>query len=336
MYIIKKDDIIVIPLAYNLYINRDIDVDVSFKERAYLDRSFKDKLLHTLRTNNSNSIVKCILLDMVNVDGAESRIFQGFDKIEKLIFVNISNESMSFSSKIKLDLESNGSNCVEIKSNDSSSILYCNENVAEFSKDKFSNIEEFLRNTYDETIANIVRDVSAEEVSFLESSSVYSNMYINMRKLFVDYRNYIFVVYRMATFICKNVNQFDSFICSSKTGAMFAILLGAMFNKKVVNCIFLGPVYTGECNGKNLIRPNKKYFYIGDFVCLGTEFKLLDSYVNLNNAEIVNGLAVASYIDLKNNDLEKSVMKKIDALIHIMKFDFDYEISAVKINGKDK
>ena len=105
-------------------------------------------------------------------------------------------------------------------------------------------------------------------------------------------------------------------------------LLGRMTGRKVVCCVNIGPQYALPVSAVERIHRGERYLYIYDFICLGTEAKLLHALLASRGAFLVGGIGVASYIPLDNPELERkhSPLAKIDSMVNLISARIPYHI----------
>lgn len=127
--------------------------------------------------------------------------------------------------------------------------------------------------------------------------------------------------------------EYDALVATSKNGSVLAELLGQLLGRESIHCISVGPQFSVSAQTlNNSFKPGKNYIYVGDFVCLGTEVKLLQVLIADRGATLVGGVSVASYIQLDNEDLkkQKSPLCLISSLINLLDENIDFNIRIQK------
>ena len=108
-----------------------------------------------------------------------------------------------------------------------------------------------------------------------------------------------------------------------------------MLDKKVIHCPNIGPKFSLALHlveGK--IRKDKKYAYIFDFMCIGTEAKLLNALLSFGGGNLVCGFGVANYIDLKQEH-RFGVLNKVKCLVDVQAENIGYRIAGSRDEIKD-
>lgn len=330
MFSYQNNIIALIPLSYNVFLSEfDNDVIPSFASTINLSKEFIDDLVAYIASIKN----KIIYIDFKYVSSYTSRAFASFlelKNIENVIFYNVTPDTFLANGIIE-ELNSILKN--EIIKDDNGKPITVASGIYYFSKDSLKHIDNLSSIAIDipssfmkETIETVL-DI---ETTFLESSGIYSNMYVALKRLFSNHERTAYVVYKMSELFVNEFSDVDAIISTSKTGAVFACLISKIVGKKAVHCAGVGPKYSLSTDLlKKEVRPQKKYAYVSDFICLGTEVKILNALVNNSNAKLSGGVCVASFIDLNNEDL-KGVLSKSYSLINIVKQGIDYRVSPEK------
>ncbi len=170
----------------------------------------------------------------------------------------------------------------------------------------------------------------------IKSSNVYANRYFNAKKIFCEGSLFHLVTYQMA-WIIKNItdsiNAFDAFICASVNGACLASGLAVFFKKPVIFLRNVGPqMTTSDERLAERIISGKKYIYVFDFMCLGTEFQRIKMLTNIRKAQIISCIGI-SYYKYPEGEMKQSSIsdadnnintKSIHTLFYINQFEKDY------------
>ena len=175
-------------------------------------------------------------------------------------------------------------------------------------------------------VADIVFDQKSPEM--LASSNVYASRYVDIKRLFMNPNALAIVIYYLSRYVLTVEKEFEALIATSKNGAVLAGLLGRMTGRKGVCCVNIGPQYALPVSAVERIHRGERYLYICDFICLGTEAKLLHALLASRGAFLVGGIGVASYIPLDNPELERkhSPLAKIDSMVNLISARIPYQI----------
>ncbi len=319
MYYIEDENFVIIPLSFVIFYRASLENEgrVRFANEFSISDSLFGELKELIKEKGTKKIV-AIDFDRVTYPSKILEELKNFE--EKVIFFNIHGEILRNKIKENLPLLNWG---------EKEDICFLNGiitgNIIEAYKNKFSFI-------YKEMYAAIlcdIKDPCEQNTPYpLESSGLYSNMYINVKKLFLDTRAYYLVLYGMAI-EAHRMGEFDGFISSSKNGALLAAMLGAMLNKKSVYIQGVGPKYSMKFgNIQNEIKRGKSYIYIFDFVCTGTELKVISALINSNDAYLNGGIGFAQYDD---SEKQKMFMNdKIRCLITTEEANLKYILAGNK------
>lgn len=93
---------------------------------------------------------------------------------------------------------------------------------------------------------------------------------------------------------------------------------------KEVHLIGVGPKYAMESgNPMDSIKEGKKYAYIFDFLCTGTELKIVDALIHAKRAHLVYAAGIARY----KKKYGKGAAFQIDTLTDTEEMEIDYKIA---------
>lgn len=327
MYIIKNEKYILLPLAYNEFC-RDIE---SLKEREKYDGNIKIERIIDGQTidniveycNKNNNLL--YVIDMRYIISYENKTFRKLLEATnaKILIINIGNNMVE---SIKEDLKG-AYTVVDEKTLSSDANL---QMIYEEYRDDIHNIY------HKETVAIVywmkhnVTEENIKGLKPLDSSGVYCNMYINAKRLFTDSDKYCFIIYELICMIVNNDQEIDALVSASRNGAIIANIIGWLLNKKVIHCTHLGPKFSLAASSfYKDIRKNRKYAYIFDFMCLGTEAKLLNTLLSFRGANLVEGYGIANYINLEGVS-EHNVFTKMRSLVNVQKEKMGYRIAGTK------
>lgn len=139
-----------------------------------------------------------------------------------------------------------------------------------------------------------------KEMTPIYSSNVYANRYFNVKRAFCEPELFAFIIYRLAAMIKQIVdligNDFDAFVCASLNGACLASALSAIYRKPVVFLRNIGP--SMKANDEKMlerIEKKKKYLFIFDFMCMGTEHQRVKMLCNIRRSQLIYSVGISHY-----------------------------------------
>lgn len=314
MYIIKVGDFTVLPMAFNIFYNsvRAERKKIKYSPEYQLSLPFFDDIKDFIE--NEDNVVA---IDMERITYS-NKIFSEFMQIEKtVIFFNIDN--LTLRQKMDEDMDS------LVQWNEDGT--HCILNVQLGEHYDIDQIRSFDKVEY-QRIVEAVSDREKGKSYYLESAGIYSNVYVNVKKLFLYPQESYFVLFGIAKKILNCFEEFDAFISSSKNGAILANLLGALFNKKVVHIDGIGPQYSMR-NGsvEQEIKKKRRYLYVFDFICTGMEMKLLATLIKSNMAYLIGGIGIAQY---KNSHVKDVFLNDMKSLIIMGETNLNYKIAGTE------
>ncbi len=196
-------------------------------------------------------------------------------------------------------------------------------------------------NCYKQYVARLVKQHCIDDTTqYLPSSDVYSSKYIAFKSFFLHPKELSFCIY----LLCKLIKDYysdtriDALVSMSSTGSVLATLVGKMLGKDVLFCTNIGPQFALDLTYiKNNIKQANNYLCIFDFICLGTEFKILKSIVTCFEAHFLGGVGIASYPNItslrESEDSQQesnSPLIKAYPLFDLKSVNIDYSISINK------
>lgn len=186
-----------------------------------------------------------------------------------------------------------------------------------------------------EHLARIVKKIVTrrEHREMLSSSNIYTNHYVDVKRLFMQPENLNIILYYMAKRLAPKKLEYDAIVSTSKNGAVLSTLVGQLLNKDVVHCVNVGPQFALPIQAvEETFQKHKRYIYVCDFICLGTEVKLLHALMTSRQAIFVGGVGIANYIPLCNEDLKKahSPLASVSCLVDLISAGIPYEIHIIK------
>lgn len=320
MYIYTEDEFIMIPMAMNaFYYNIPFGAKkIKYANIVSIGEEFMEILIDYIDGIPEG---KFIVIDMDCATYA-FRLFEKFQEVRKpLIFINLN--APSIYEKVKDNLPE--LDFSEDKMNATLNIKF--DKMVEETCKKYSLL--ISHNIYVQIVKSLIEDMSAKEFvpQKLDSSGLYSNMYVNAKHLFLNPQDYYVILYALAKKVANSGIEFDGFVSSSKNGAVLANLLGMMLDKKAIHIAGLGPKYNMYVgNLQKEIKKRKNYIYVFDFRCTGTEMKIVSALVNAHDAYMQGAIGIAVY----KKDEEDIMKEDIMYLVDIKKEGIPYKIAGEK------
>ena len=115
-----------------------------------------------------------------------------------------------------------------------------------------------------------------------------------------------------------------AFVTSSKNGAILASILGDLLNIKEIHLLGVGPKYTVQFGDSlDCIKTGKRYLYIFDFMCTGTELKIVSALINSKRAKLRGAVGISRY----KEENEMSLDYGISVLVESKDFDITYRVA---------
>ena len=186
------------------------------------------------------------------------------------------------------------------------------------------------------TVVKSIMQQNSDGYQLLSSSSVYASHYVNVKELFQKPEDFALVLYYLTRLVEKKDLKYDALIATSKNGAILASLLGDLVDAEVVYCISIGPQFSIPADWLDQrIEQGKRYLHVSDFICLGTEVKLINAILASRRSTLIGGVGIASFIPVgkRNPDL-KSPLANYECLINVMGNTKEFDIKFKKTGGK--
>lgn len=327
-FVSKDDNLTVIDLALDEFLKKQRRQDkwLSFDKNLLLHTSRIELLKENLVSMQRECPERLIGVSMEFFHSCEdSRAFLGFQENlpdpSKIFFYNILPGS-DFQARMLADL----SEVREAEFDPDSGVLYP-------AKPENADGKELVRRcerTIQEHLETIVADIVTEQnpPAMLASSCVYVSRYVDIKRLFMNPDALAVMLYYLSRYIVMSEEDFDALVATSKNGAVLAELLGRMTSRKVVNFVNIGPQYALSASAVEQIERGKRYLYVYDFICLGTEAKLLHALLASHSAVLADGIGVASYIPLDNPELKRkhSPLAKISSMVNLISAGIPYQV----------
>ncbi|MBE6025112.1 MAG: hypothetical protein E7231_18380 [Cellulosilyticum sp.] len=260
---------------------------------------------------------KYLGIDMNNINTYPMHIFSDIKTTsEKVFFYNIKELTLRF--RMQEDLPQ---------------MKWIGDEIACFSNKNEKEIEEIVSNDCNRIrhyeyvrIANDIMLEKSDKPYKLVSSGMYSNCYLSLKKLFTEVEDFYYVIFSLSQMVSKYQN-IDALVTSSKNGAVLATVLADLLNIKEVHLLGVGPKFSmGLGDSVECIKEGKRYLYIFDFLCTGTELKIVSALVNSKKAELKGAVGVARY----SKEFDEVFQTKINDIIEADELNTPYIIAASK------
>lgn len=312
MFTIDINNLRIIPLDFcaffadaSSYIGR-----FKFSKSQYVSENVFECLCKELTNSHCKKIIG---IDMKNISSYPMHIFSKISDNPNVFFFNIDEENIRL--RMKEDL---------------SQLIWTNSTTAIFSQKNWDEIKKMLENeckiSRKKRLAEIIKNTMLSQkatVYTLESSGLYSNCYLSIKKLFREVDDFYFTIFSLAHII-TDLPKFDAFVTSSKNGAIIATILGDILDIKEIHLIGIGPKYSMELDGTvDSIKAGKRYVYIFDFMCTGTELKIVSALINSKKGVLKAAVGISRY----KEDINLSLSYGIDVLVEQKELGIRYLIA---------
>ncbi len=313
------DDIAYIPIHLNIITENKFN-------SILIEKSLFDEISEFI-TSSSHAIY---VIDMKKIKAA-ARIFENCDTSifkKQICFINVEDS-------IKHKLSEN-----EIKS----FVNECKQSIC--THNALNNLTTFIKSESKEHDLNMyfekklktllityIRDQVKyfESPKLLHSSSLYANAYINIKDLFYSPSNLIIAIYMLCEKLSKIPDDYI-LISASNTGGVLANLISLIMEKDVLFLRNIGPKL--RIQDKKLfddIIPDKKYIYIYDFLCMGTELRIAEMLIKLKQSSLIKCVGIAEYRSYKsfikhNQSADHAYTTEWDSIFNIIDESFNYQI----------
>ena len=313
MYVIEEANTEILLMDFNTayFAARDHKSKILYHKDCVISETVFNELRHHL----SETSKKLFIIDMKNVVSYSPRIFSELEDISSnVVFANIEHE------KIRQMLEEDlNERSWEIDG----SIMYAKESDKETVKKIY---QEDVRKK--EIIKIIKETLCTHDIYTLESSGLYSNCYVDIKRLFMDVKKYYYIMFSLAEMSSRKIveHSIDAFVSSSKNGAIIANILGGLLDIKEIHLIGVGPKYSLELgNPLDCLKNGKRYAYVFDFLCTGTELKIVNALIHAKRAYLKYAVGVARYGQGNENSLFP-----IETLVNTEDMSIGYKIAGNK------
>lgn len=271
-----------------------------FKESMFIDKEFFERVESEVK----DASIEKLIFDFANVLIIEQRGIMFLNEIFKNKKCIITNTNKLIYERIQK--ESNLENIIE-----NEGIWYNKElDYEEIKLLKKSNdiVTHILRNYY------LMPETVPLRETFIDSSNVYANKYLDVKKLFYKPHLYNLAVYELCRIIYDNYqNSFDKILCVSMNGAALGAQVSQILGKDLLLIMNLGPhLSLRDKEIFNKIRKGVKYLFLGDMICMGTEIKLAKTIISIKDANWIGGVTIFKYLEPQTNKPNKCIIDIFD------------------------
>ncbi len=313
MYSFESDNLSIIPMDFNVFFctAKKYKKNIRYSKECVVSEMFFDELEIFISESNKENIS----IDMKNVVSCPKHLLRRLNVyIEKLIFFNVKSENIKqllVEELEKLTWVSDTVACYCDKDN------YMVEGLVDVECKDARKKEEYR-------IIKSLVDNKDGHIQLLDSSGLYSNCYVDVKKLFINVEKFYFIIFSLAEQLYNFSGHIDAFISSSKNGAILANILGGLLDIKEVHLIGVGPKYSMELGDSvECIKAGKRYVYIFDFMCTGTELKIVSALINSKKAYLPYAAGIAKY----KKDADFHLLSKLVVLADTKDMEIDYKIA---------
>ena len=282
------DNAAYIPVILNLMHTKR---DYIMQNNSYASKDFLD----SLALNIDNLETGFIILDFTDIDLVDSRSFSTYQSIiskenRDILFCGVNETIYSF---IEAD-------CHGVVVGIPDRHIISTRRGLSFFEQNLDKFDVRIAQFYSLIVRNYLEKTAIEDEILLESSNVFANKYIDVKRICASPDIYNLVLLRLSKMITNRypVSDYDGIVCASLNGAVLATLVGYMIGKNVLYLMNLGPRFTiRDKEVINNIPQGKKYIFVADMICTGTELKLAEMVISLRDSKIIGGVAVVKYLN---------------------------------------
>lgn len=273
-----------------------ININTMLHQKSYDVLSFvNDNIIKKIKNEITKHVVKddLLIFDFAKTNANSSEVFEKLfseDILEyKIILANI--ENINIHKNLITVLES-----MDLKYIDY--FMDKNHNIVINSNTNEIRIAELLLECK-ENICKQIKDLcfmKSKNIHYLSNSNLYIKDYFTVKNLFSDTNLFSYTINKM----CEKIVEYkdiDGLICTSNNGAILCNIIGDMLNIKPLFALNIGPnISIKDIEDLEKIERDKKYIYIFDFICIGTEFKIIQTIVRMKKAFISASVGVGVYL----------------------------------------
>lgn len=282
------------------------------------------------------------LLDMKYIRNAGDRVFAYLKDnkiLKRLAFYNLQFAKKEVVQKLQEDLKE------ELAEDEKHHLIYFSEEVRKM----YFDID--FQNIYLKQKKEILLKYVTKEITFLQSSGVYSNMSLDYKEMLEFSSDLHFLIGELCYFLYQIMNQkkIHSLVAASKNGIVLASIIGQRVGLPVIYHSNIGQKYvrkvlkekTSKKTSKktNLIEEENNYVLIYDVVCLGTEIRILNGIINAFGGNLVGGIGMVCVqeSDKYRQKDKDSVLAKVQCFATAKELGLNYRIAMTpeELEGDD-
>lgn len=316
MYEIVENNWHIVPLDFVNF----LELLEAYKQKLVFTSGFAltDEMALEINSLASENKDKYFALDMKNIDEISARLNEKLSESNRnIIFFNINQNNKVVIERL------NAMYSGELFWPDPSTACFDSRYISIYRKLKESKIEQYHDHEQDRIVRSLVTPL--DDPYKLDSSGLFCNCYVSIKSLFSNTIGFRYTIFNMASLLKGELSDVDAFITSSRNGAILASVLGGLLNIKEVHLIGIGPMYAARLGDSvDCIRKNKHYAYIFDFMCTGTEMKIVRALINSRKASLVKSVGIARVY--KEGDDVYMSKNHIKVLTDTVRAGIDYRI----------
>lgn len=270
-----------------------------------------------------------IFFDMECINRAASRafaFFKGKAILEKIVFFHVEKKS-EVSENLSVDLGG------MVEEGRTETICF-----SEQAKNKFQRTNVHAERQRQRIL--VLNKYVDRRVGFLSSSGIYSNMFLDFKKVFEDSQDFRFVIMELCHLVkqIESEKKIDYLVATSKNSIALTAVLSRRLDKPAIYHTNIGQKYVkqkfadkAESQTDN-IQKKKRYLMIFDVICLGTEARILNAIINVCGGNLVGaaGLVCVQDLDMIRSLDEDSVLGKVRCLATAKDMDLGYRIALTR------
>lgn len=180
----------------------------------------------------------------------------------------------------------------------------------------------------------LIKDIeyyNLNNLKYLESSNVFVNCYLNVKRLFLNIDVLIMVVNQLKAIIQNKFlkEEEKSDICLlgvSNNGIILSRILAYVMQVKVKSINHVGPKYCLDYDNTSAEQyKNQKFILVSDVICLGGEYRMAKGMIGVLNSELLGAVGIVKIRDVYRGDENK--FNPIYAIIdNINEYGCDYRV----------
>jgi len=164
------------------------------------------------------------------------------------------------------------------------------------------------------------------------SSSIYLESYVDVKEFIsIDYSFIVFSVYKLALMVKDKwmitETALPILVCQNSNGAFIASLLSGLLGLNILILDKIGPINKLYKRLGNTIEAEKSYVVVSDFVCLGTEVKIVKNLIEFSGGKYIGNVSLIRVETLDATDRDFLDALSVFEITSANNQDLDYYIS---------